>query len=130
MKIDGAKNTFEYDSQFWSNKVTYNSHNLAIDEKETKLDSYWTMFFTEIRLGMRIGSTIQWLSFPYQAISLYDVIRDGKFREVDIGRTAWMSLVPYSSLETFCNKVRIQINCYLQPILVSLRRFCVLSIHI
>ena len=111
MKIDGTKNTFKYDSQFWTNKVTYNGHNLAIDYKETKLDSYWSMSFTEIRLGMRIGSTIQWLSFPYQATSLYDVIRGGKFSEVHIGRTTWMSLVPYSSLQNFCNKVRIQINC-------------------
>ena len=70
MKIDGNQQTFTYVSALWSNKETFQPNNLDLDEKETKLASYWTLPFTELRLGMKVSGTIRWITFSYSASSL------------------------------------------------------------
>ena len=74
MKVDGKLPTFYYDSKLWSNKETFQSNNLDLDDKETKLSSYWTLPFTELRLGMKVDGTIRWITFSYTASSLYSLI--------------------------------------------------------
>ena len=105
MKIDGNKQTFRYNSLLWSNKKTFQPNNLDLDDKETKLASYWTLPFTELRLGMKVDGTTRWITFSYTASSLYSLIADGKYRSTSIGKTKWRSLLPRSSLQRNCNKV-------------------------
>ncbi|XP_062508576.1 collagen alpha-1(V) chain-like [Corticium candelabrum] len=50
MKIDGNQQTFIYDSELWSNKETFQSNHVNLDDKETKLASYWTLPFTELNV--------------------------------------------------------------------------------
>ena len=107
MKIDGNQQNFKYDSELWSNKKTFQSNSLDLDDKETKLASYWTLPFTELRLGMKVDGTIRWISFSYRASSLYSIIADGQYRSTNIGKSKWRSLLPRSSMQTNCNKVSI-----------------------
>ena len=65
MKLDGSQQTFSYDNAIWSNKQTFQSKNLELDNKETKLASYWTLPFTEVRLGMKVDGTIRWITFSH-----------------------------------------------------------------
>ncbi|XP_062503932.1 uncharacterized skeletal organic matrix protein 5-like [Corticium candelabrum] len=88
MKIDGNQETFKYASKFWSNKTTYQSNSLAIDDKEAKLASYWTLTFTEIYQGMKVNGTIRWITFRYKASSLYSLIADGHYRKTSEGFNA------------------------------------------
>ena len=107
MKIDGNQQTFIYDSELWSNKETFQSNHVDLDDKETKLASYWTLPFTELRLGMKIGGTIKWITFSYKASSLYSIIADEQYRSTNIGKSKWRSLLPRSSMQRHCNKVSI-----------------------
>ncbi|XP_062499652.1 uncharacterized protein LOC134176972 isoform X2 [Corticium candelabrum] len=104
MKIDGQLQTFGYDSDLWLNKETFQPNNLDLDDKETKLASYWTLPFTELRLGMKVDGTTRWITFSYTASSLYNLIADGQYRSTSIGESKWRSLVPRSSLQRNCNK--------------------------
>ena len=107
MKIDGNKENFNYNSELWSNKKTFQSNNLALDDKEAKLASYWTLPFNELRLGMKVAGTIRWITYSYNASSLYSLIADGQYRRTSIGETKWRSLLPRSSLQRNCNRVSI-----------------------
>ncbi|XP_062511168.1 collagen alpha-1(XI) chain-like [Corticium candelabrum] len=104
MKIDGNKENFNYNSELWSNKKTFQSNNLALDDKEAKLASYWTLPFNELRLGMKVAGTIRWITYSYNASSLYSLIADGQYRRTSIGETKWRSLLPRSSLQRNCNR--------------------------
>ncbi|CAH3140537.1 unnamed protein product, partial [Pocillopora meandrina] len=50
--------TFHYDSQFWSNRSTYNlpGGKTGFDLQETKLPTYWTTSFSKICLGTKINN--------------------------------------------------------------------------
>ncbi|KAL9953945.1 hypothetical protein ACROYT_G041427 [Oculina patagonica] len=107
IKIDGNKNTFHYNSPFWSNK---NAHNLAggktgFDTQETKLPTYWNTPFTKICLGMKIGQQMNFIVINKQANSLYSLIADGQYRATSLGRNTWKSLIgSQASLQINCNK--------------------------
>ena len=107
MKIDGNQQTFTYRSGLWSNKETFQPTNLDLDDKEAKLTSYWTLPFTELRLGMKVDGTIRWIILSYSASSLYSLIADGKYRSTSIGENKWRNLLPTSSLQDNCNRVSI-----------------------
>lgn len=106
MKVDGRLKNFEYSSSLWSTKSTLNTYSLSLDDTEAKLASYWTLPFTELRLGMKVpGRVTRWITVRYKAESLYSVIADGQFRRTNVGKSTWRSLVPGSSLQRNCNKV-------------------------
>ena len=110
MKIDGNKKTFLYDSKLWTNSETFNSQSLALDDRETKLISYSELPFTELRLGMRQENTTRWITVQYNAGSLQSIIADGQYRQIELGRATWRSLIVNSSLQDYCNKVRVKFN--------------------
>ena len=105
MKVDGNRQTFKYNSNLWSNKETFQPSNLDLDDKETKLASYWTLPFTELRLGMKIKGKTRWITFSYTASSLYSLIADGQYKPTSIGESKWRSLLPRTSLQRNCKKV-------------------------
>ena len=41
---------------------------------------------------------------PYKAKSLYDVLKDGKYKATKMGRKSWKSLIDGSSLQANCNR--------------------------
>ncbi|KAL9953793.1 hypothetical protein ACROYT_G041259 [Oculina patagonica] len=107
MKIDGAKATFRYDSQLWSNKMDFNlpGGKTGFDHHEAKLPTYWNTPFSKICLGMKIGQQINFIALDKQANSLYSLIADGQYRATSLGRNTWKTLIgSQASLQTNCNK--------------------------
>ncbi|KAL9953704.1 hypothetical protein ACROYT_G041159 [Oculina patagonica] len=107
MKIDGAKATFRYDSQLWSNKVDFNlpGGKTGFDHHEAKLPTYWNTPFSKICLGMKIGQQINFIVINKQANSLYSLIADGQHRATSLGRNTWKTLIgSQASLQLNCNK--------------------------
>ncbi|XP_048585752.1 uncharacterized protein LOC116609941 isoform X1 [Nematostella vectensis] len=104
MKIDGKKNTFRYDSKYWSNKQHYNVAGATggFNHVETKLDTYSHFPLSKLCLGLETKGKREWKEINYMAGSLYELIADGKFRETHYGRTFWKSMVPDSSLQRNC----------------------------
>jgi hypothetical protein len=105
MKIYGNSQQFTYDSAFWSNKETFQASSLDLDNTEAKLASYWTLPFTELRLGMKVSGTTRWITISYSGSSLYSVIADGQYRQTNVGKSTWRKLLPQSSMQANCNKV-------------------------
>lgn len=108
MKINGNDTKLGFDDPLWTNKETLNSDALE-DDESTKLVSYWTFLFTELRLGMKDKEITRWITLAYNSSSLYDLIADEEYRELMLGRDVWKSLISNSSLQIHCNKVREQI---------------------
>ncbi|XP_015755547.1 PREDICTED: uncharacterized skeletal organic matrix protein 5-like [Acropora digitifera] len=107
MKIDGSKQTFHYDSNYWSNKVGVNPDGgkVGFDSNESKLPTYWNTPFSRICLGMKIGEAMNFIVIQKQAESLHSLIADGLFRPTSLGRNAWKSLIgSQGSLQLKCNK--------------------------
>ena len=105
MKLDGRKQTFLYSSDLWTNNQSFNPRSYYLDDREAKLPAYWTLPFTELRLDMKQGNDIRWITTQYSATSLYSVITDGRYRPLYVGRDTWKSLIGESSLQRYCNKV-------------------------
>jgi hypothetical protein len=53
---------------------------------------------------MTVGNDMRWISFDYEASSLFSVIADGLYRPTTAGRNAWKSLIADSSLQPHCNR--------------------------
>ncbi|XP_028408171.1 uncharacterized skeletal organic matrix protein 5-like [Dendronephthya gigantea] len=109
MKVDGSKNTFAYNSLYWSNREMYNpvGGTSGFDFIETKLPTYWSTSFNEICIGINTHSDPKFLKIKYAGTSLLSLLKDGVFRPIyDVGREDWKSLIPsYSSLQNGCDQV-------------------------
>ena len=99
------QSNFEYNSEYWSNKKTFNisGGKTGFDDQETKMPTYWSTAFNNICLGMKLGDTTNWIKLNYTAESLHSVIADGVYKPTSIGRNTWKSLLDDSSLQTECN---------------------------
>ena len=67
------------------------------------MPSYWSNPFNKICLGMRVDEETNWISVDEEALSLYSLLADDNYRETDIGRDKWKSLLSDSSLQSNCN---------------------------
>lgn len=99
------KTTFHYNSSYWSNYSSYNPAGglTAFDDQETKLPTYWSTSFKELCVGMKVRAELNFVSINYSANSLHSLIADGKYRQTNIGRQKWKSLISGSSLQSNCN---------------------------
>jgi len=107
MKIDGSKNTFHYDSGYWTDENEYNvtGGETGFDSQETKLPSYWSTPFSKICLGMKIGQQINFIVINKQADSMYSLIADGQYRVTSLGRNTWKTLIgSEASLQFNCSR--------------------------
>ncbi|XP_022808884.1 uncharacterized protein LOC111345856 isoform X3 [Stylophora pistillata] len=107
MKIDGDKDTFHYDSHYWTNKNEYNplGGQTAFDRHQTKLLTYWNTPFSKICFGMRFDQQVKFIVIKKQADSLYSLIADGKYRNTSLGRKSWKGLCgSKGSLQPHCNR--------------------------
>ena len=107
MKIDGTKQTFNYDSSFWTSTSGFNVDSVEFDTNEAKLASFWTLPFNELLLGLRTGHVIHWITLHKSGQSLKSVLAGG-YHATNVGRSAWKSLIPNSSLQPHCNRVQKQ----------------------
>jgi hypothetical protein len=53
---------------------------------------------------MKYGGRLRAFSFSYPASSLYDLIADGNYRQIHVGRSQWKSFISGSSLQRHCNR--------------------------
>ena len=98
--------TFSYHANYWINKTAYDqgSGKNGFDLEETKMPSYWSNPFTKLCLGMRVGEVTKWVSINQTAVSLHSLLENDIYKETNIGREKWKSILEGSSLQTNCNK--------------------------
>jgi hypothetical protein len=107
LKADGRNTTFSYDAAIWSGSSTYQPDQPDLDDNEALLQSYFSVPFTTVRVGMEdaIGSGARrTIDLPYTAANLSSVIAPGTYIATSLGRDAWRSLVATPSLQSNCNQ--------------------------
>ncbi|PFX25828.1 uncharacterized skeletal organic matrix protein 5-like [Stylophora pistillata] len=108
MKIDGAKENFNYDSALWTDRKSFNTQGgeTGFDRRETKLPTYWKTPFSKICVGMKVGNDqINFQVIDQLATSLHSLIADGQYRATSLGREKWKNLIgSEASLQYNCNK--------------------------
>ena len=107
MKVKGNSIKFTYNSTLWENSEVYNPEKVNLDNTEAKLESYYTVPFDEVLLLLKTGETLNELVLDQPAASMKDLMGTGEHHPTDLGRSAWKTLVPYSSLQYNCNRVWI-----------------------
>ncbi len=126
-KIDGAKTTFAYDNNIWTNSTLLNPASAALDTIEAKLSSFTNMPFTELRVVMVQGGVerattiaatdtnyfpnagptgVPSLSQTFSAVA-FDVTTVGTSNLSADERRRWLSLVDQGYVETTCNRFGI-----------------------
>lgn len=112
MKVNGGGNTFSYDARLWTNATTYQPTQTALDTTEAKLESYSTVAFKAVRLGMLdAGVTRSLVLDTGSQSSLLSLIGEGNLRATRVGRDAWKALMVSGSLQTSCNREGFNVTC-------------------
>jgi hypothetical protein len=98
--------TFSYSSAYWSNMKSFSTNDgtTGLDNKETKLPTYWSTPFKQLCVGMKVKNSVKFIPVSYSANSLYDIIAGGKFHSTAIPRNTWKSLILGSSLQATCGR--------------------------
>lgn len=75
MKIDGAKDTFIYDSPLWNNMESINilGGSTGFDYQQTKLPNFWNTPLTQICLGMKVKDEDRFITINLTASSLHSI---------------------------------------------------------
>jgi len=109
MKIDGAKDTFRYNSRYWNSTVPFQPSSAlkGLDHNEALSPAYWTIPQTKLCLGMKQnlerGMALNWILYRFtHAQTLHSLISDGGYRFTNLGRKEWLSLMVNSSLGPGC----------------------------
>jgi len=109
LKADGSKQTFRYDSGLWTSAAVYQANFPALDRNEAKLQSFVSVPFTEILIGLEypianMGPlTLTTLKVPVPKSSLQALFM-GPAVVTNLGRNAWKGLITGSSLQPNCNR--------------------------
>jgi hypothetical protein len=101
MKIDGAKSTFLYQSSLWESSPTFQPEFPSYDLNEAKLQSYVSLPFANLLVGMRVDNTTRFAVLAIGGSSLRDLMANG-FHPSALGRDGWEA-ISLGSLQTFCN---------------------------
>lgn len=104
MKIDGSKNTFDYESALWTMSVFLAEDHPRIDDKvEAKFQAYHEVPLGEVALAFD-SNGIKRLKVPAPAsVSLATIIAKGATTATSLGATSWRGLVNSPSLQNDCN---------------------------
>ena len=60
---------------------------------------------------MAANNVTNWIQVSHNATSLYSVIADGSYRETNVGRAEWMSLINDAELDSECQKEGFNVQC-------------------
>lgn len=101
LKVDGASDSFAYDSPEWSASAPLDGSTPDLDEIQSRLAGYASMPFTEVRVGLRTSTETHWLVVPVGAPSL-SALFAGAPSSTSMGRAAWLGALTGSSIQSAC----------------------------
>ena len=81
-----------------------NDGKTGLDDKETKLPTYWSTKFKQLCVGMKVNNSVHFIPITYSSKSLYDILAGGKFHSAVVPRNAWKYLIVGSSLQPNCGR--------------------------
>lgn len=76
---------------------------------------------------MRVDEETKWISVDEEALSLYSLLADNNYRETNIGRDKWKSLLSESSLQSNCNMEGFNVISTTGTLDAAITRFGIIS---
>ena len=116
LKADGTKATFTYDAALWTNNATYQTNFPDLDRVEAKLQSWTTVGFTEVLVGLEypIGNMgplmLKTQKLAAAKASMFALMSPNTYVATNVGRAAWKALLSNSSLQPNCNREGFVVN--------------------
>jgi MYXO-CTERM domain-containing protein len=112
MKARGDSDTFDYDSDFWTDGRTTNTDSAGLNTEEAKLVSYSSVPMEQARVGFttnfgggdRYYWDYNWVNLDAVGDSFLQVIQPGNYIATGPGRNTWIGAVPGSQPQAHCNK--------------------------
>jgi cysteine-rich repeat protein len=106
LKTNGNSTAFSYDSRLWTTAQLHQIDETNMSPTEHKNAAYDRLTFEQILVGMKVGDTLNWLSFNYRALSLFSIIDDDQYLAINNStRGDWLSLIDGSVLQEHCNRI-------------------------
>lgn len=100
LKIDGAKPTFTFDSQIWTNDLSLeSSHDLSLVEYKNR--AFSTLAFDAVRLAMVESGRTRAIVVPTKAPSLKSLFLGGAVL-TSLGQATWFELLSSARLQGPC----------------------------
>jgi hypothetical protein len=111
LKADGRATTFVYNSAYWTNTTLLNAGSTDNSFTESKVNAFTNVRFNQLLAGMTGNgydrSLLLGLSTTYaSAMAMFS----GGQVTTGAGRTAWLNLIPNSTLQPNCNAEGINVN--------------------
>lgn len=103
LKVGATDSELDYDSKYWTNIAPLHPEHPRLDGLEAKLDSFWTVPFSEVRVGLNPGKQVAWLVIPAKAASLHQIFVSGAPLPTNVSLNKWLGLLPGSVLQPNCN---------------------------
>jgi hypothetical protein len=109
LKANGGLPTFGYNQAIWTNAVLYQTDKPGFDDNEAKLETWNSVPFGEILIGLRQGTSTRYAVLGAAASSLYNAFVGGIYSALPVSRVTWKGLLASSSLQPNCNKAGINV---------------------
>ncbi len=100
LKAHPASGNFHYFSPLWTNSATHNPGATAFDQTEAKFQSFSTVPFTNVLVGMRDGGAVRYVTLTKSSSSMQAMLSGG-FNGTSVGRNAWKGLMASGSLQPY-----------------------------
>ncbi len=103
LKADGSKETFIYDSNYWTTNNVLNKDYYIYDNTEFKSDLFNRLPFNNIYLELETWNNKNAVKLSYSSNNLLSIFNGDNYINYSYWKSNWMSLVPGSSLQPYCN---------------------------
>jgi hypothetical protein len=104
LKANGRNLTFAYPSTHWTTNSTLNTTSTDLTATEAKFQSFNTMPFTQLRLGMREGTVDRFITVAAAGGSLLTRFSTLGYVATSAGRSEWIKLVGTPRLQPYCSR--------------------------
>lgn len=107
------QNTFRTTSPLWTTRRLHNERKATKslnDIDEAKFEAFNSMSFKSICFGLEYAGIKRWLHLPVGGQSLLHIFSLNRYIKTSLGKSAWRSLVPDSSLQKNCNREGINVK--------------------
>ncbi len=103
LKVNGKNKLLHYNAKAWTQKKAIGANTPGFDDQQAVLASYWTVPFTQVRVGLRTKGVLRMATLDHAAPSLHAVLAPGKPVATKLGLAGWKGLIIGSSLQMACH---------------------------
>ena len=113
MAVFYPQDNFLSTSPLWTTRRLHNERKVMKslnDVDDAKFEAFNSMRFKSMCFGLEYAGIKRWLHLPVGGQSLLHIFSLNKYIKTSVGKSAWRSLVPNSSMQKHCNREGINVK--------------------